>query len=235
MSSEFLRWANKRNMEVHDDTEHGSLEAKDILPWVDIETTGLNMQKDVVLEVGVLLTDGFGRLIEDAKYDILVYDSTPKYQFAVGAMIPYVKNMHEQSGLLHDLDLAGRREDGHEFFHPDDAADLLRDFMLDWGLEATTAEFAGSSVHFDREMLRNNDMEKFEGHFHYRNLDISTIKNACRRLNPRVFSKLDDAVSPVKQHRPLDDLCQSIREYQFYIDNFLWTAETGYEPPIEVR
>jgi oligoribonuclease len=82
-------------------------------------------------------------------------------------------------------------------------------------------EMAGNNVCFDRQRVAKY-MPTLHDHFHYRNLDISSFKVSCSRLNPEVF---DQMKKPESIHRPLSCIAQSVAEYNFYIDNFLFVSD----------
>ena len=79
----------------------------------------------------------------------------------------------------------------------------------------------GSSVQFDRAWL-DMWMPEVINQFSHRNIDISTLKELCRRYNPSLYAKLDDEVPPRKLHRALPDLDDTIAEFKFYRDSFLF-------------
>lgn len=180
--------------------------------WVDVETTGLDAEYDHLLEVGIYLTDRFGsvetywsRLVSKS-WDTLDIETIPGL----------VRAMHLSSGLFGDLDeevAQGRVQSLSQ------VADQAVEFLEHHG--ATGKPMCGSSVQLDREFIREQMPDLFKA-FHYRNLDVSTIKEACRVLNPSVFSKL---AKSEPTHRVDACLPATIGEYQFYLDNFLWVEE----------
>lgn len=200
----------------------------DRIVWVDIETTGLSHLTDVIVEVGIRITDADLKTIDE--YDVTVWDSPyydRKYEELVtraeaGEKGPQiVLNMHDQSGLW-----ISAREEG---MTPTDAEGALVDWLEGHGIPADKLPMAGSSVHFDRMMIAENmpDLIKCFGH---RNIDISSVKELCKILNPELYSKLDKYGPPKSEkHRALDDLRDTINECAWYAENFLHvTAEVSY-------
>jgi oligoribonuclease len=79
----------------------------------------------------------------------------------------------------------------------------------------------GSSIQFDRDMLRAQ-YPSILGRFSYRNIDISTLKELCKRLNPELYARFEQVVIPQKKHRVMPDLEDTINEFNSYIESFLW-------------
>lgn len=185
-------------------------DAGDHLVWVDLETTGLEPDNDLILEVGFLVTSLDLTAPPIASYDTVVRYPRPE---TIRYANDFVRDMHKASGLDDSL-LAGEGRPLH----------LIEveavEFLKEW-VPPQHAPLCGSSVHFDRAMLKSW-LPNVEAFFHYRNIDISTLKELSKRLNPRVASRLDEQTSPKKLHRALPDLYDTINEAQFYIDNFLF-------------
>jgi len=184
----------------------------DRLIWVDIETTGLDVRKEVILEIGFRITDL--NLDELASFHALVW--TQRTADTIEAAVPYVFEMHEKNGLFKQVATFGHDEA--------DTADRLASWVDQMGVE-TTEPLCGSSVQFDREWLTYlfpESMEKFS----YRNIDISSVKELCRRYNPKLYAKLEEDIKPQKYHRVHPDLTDTIEEFKFYRDEFLWWEGT---------
>lgn len=176
---------------------------KPSMTWVDIETTGLEPHLHVPLELGLAITDDDynvlhrrGWLIEPAAMPL--WPELP----------PKVREMHTANGLIDALE----NGEGESIYT------VIED-AIDWLTHhgGTGFPMCGSSVAgFDRPWMRVHfpDLEKL---FHYRHIDVSTVKELCRRRNPRVFDH-----APVKKevHRVLPDLDESIAELRYYDDEF---------------
>jgi oligoribonuclease len=175
--------------------------------FVDLETTGLAPDTQVPLELGILLTNRWGGVIDESSW--LIWDDG--WEEAIESSISLVKEMHQKSGLWEAL----------RFF--DDVTPLINveDEACAWLADHGAMNFpmAGNNVPYDRAFLASW-MPKLEDSFHYRNIDVSTLKELCRNLNPTVFAK---APAKVEKHRVIPDLYETLAEYKFYVENFLWT------------
>lgn len=176
----------------------------DILVWVDVETMNLEATAPT-LELGFRVTDLDGGIVNQQSW--LVWEDS--YQEYWDTQAPeIVKTMHSQNKLFLDASSFGM---------PRSQVD---EYAATW-LSANNYEgnpMCGSSVHADRGWI-GAQMPRVLNSFHYRNIDNSSIKELCRRLNPSVYAQL-----PPKQelHRVDPDLVDSVEEYKFYLDNFLW-------------
>jgi oligoribonuclease len=171
--------------------------------WVDVETTGLNPEVDEILEVGLVITDD-----ELVVVDSIAIAITPG-PLTFGRMGEYVRDMHRESGLLDHLE-------GKTKF-PTVAIETA-DLALKRWLErhdAVGSPMAGSSVAFDRSFL-NKYMPKLASCFHYRNADVSALREfaRCWWIGHDVYEA--EEVSPLKSHRVIDDIYDSIRLARFY-------------------
>lgn len=186
--------------------------------WVDYEATGVHEEGPVLpLEIGIILTDRRGYEIDQFESLILV----PGWQSYMNRAKPIVQKMHTESGLISDLekirDLGSTGQTYREF-----GTRNIQDKILDWfanhGVPKNKLPMTGSSVHYDRRVAQEW-MPDFNGHFHYRNQDVSSIKNFCKLLNPYLAKRLPKLEEKV--HRPIADLRASIREYRWYCNEFL--------------
>ena len=168
--------------------------------WVDIETTGLNESLDVLLEVALVVTDREGNVID---WSGGILDHAPG--FVAGLMPDRVLQMHTESGLLTNLEESGMSLEETE--------QKLVEFVdrytnADHGHKPV---LCGSSVHFDRKFLHVY-MPKLMERFHYRNLDVSSIREALR--NAGATELIDRGGEPA--HRALDDILATIDEFKRY-------------------
>lgn len=189
------------------------------LCWIDLESTGLDTDKDVILEFGLVLTDVWGDVIEDSAFHSLVWETSDHYRERLAAMDDFVRGMHERSGLLGELDKGPTRSINKV------QADVLRHLIDGFEIRERQLYLAGNSVHFDAQLLTHYAYN-FMQHLHYRQANVSTLKILCAELNPELFDKLtkqpDALLKPFNAHRSMSDLGDSINEYKAYIENFLW-------------
>jgi oligoribonuclease len=170
----------------------------DRLVWIDCEMTGLDLENDALIEVAVLVTDYELNVLGDG-IDLVIAPPPG----ALDQMGDFVRDMHTASGLLDEL--AGG-------IPLADAEQQVLDFITSYVKEPRKAALAGNSVGTDRTFLVR-DMPRVESHLHYRNVDVSSIKELVRRWYPRVYY-----ATPAKNgnHRALADITESIDELRYY-------------------
>jgi len=170
----------------------------DLLVWVDLEMTGLDPTAHRIIEIATLLTDPDLRVVAEGP-DLVVHQP----ESVLLGMNDWSRQHHEASGLL-------ERVRDSQISEADAAARTLE--FLRAHCRAGDALLAGNSVHVDRFFLRHH-MPEVEGYLHYRNVDVTSIKELARRWFPRAFAQL-----PAKReaHRALDDIRESIAELAYY-------------------
>lgn len=170
----------------------------DVLVWIDCEMTGLDLANDALIEVAALVTDSDLNVLGEG-VDVLVKPSDE----ALAQMGDFVRDMHTKSGLLDELD------GGMEMA---EAEKLVLDYVRTHVPTARRAPLAGNTIGTDRMFLAR-DMPELEGWVHYRNVDVSSIKELSRRWFPRAYYQ-----SPAKNgnHRALADIQESIEELRYY-------------------
>lgn len=170
----------------------------DKLVWIDCEMTGLNLDSDVLVEVAALVTDAELNVLGDG-VDVVIKPPAA----ALAQMGDFVRAMHEKSGLLPLLESGTTLEDAE--------AQVL-DYVRTHVPEARRAPLAGNTIGTDRMFLAR-DMPTLEAHVHYRNVDVSSIKELARRWFPRAYYN-----TPAKSgnHRALADIRESIEELRYY-------------------
>jgi oligoribonuclease len=173
--------------------------ASDLLVWVDCEMTGLDLTKDALIEVAVLITDPDLNVLGDG-VDVVIHAD----EAVLAGMPEVVRQMHATSGLTD----AVRRST----VTTARAQEMVMDYVTPLVPQPRTAPLCGNSIATDRGFLAR-DMPLLETHLHYRMIDVSSIKELCRRWYPRVYFS-----QPVKglAHRALADVRESIRELAYY-------------------
>ena len=172
------------------------------LVWVDLEMTGLNTETDRIIEVAAIVTDAnLEVLAESAAYAVHQPD------LVLDGMDQWNKSTHGRSGLIERVRASTLTEA--------DVQQAMLDFLRPW-VPAGKTPMCGNSICQDRRFLARH-MPELEAWFHYRNLDVSTLKELCKRWKPAV------AKSFVKRsaHTALADIRESIDELRHYREHFL--------------
>lgn len=174
---------------------------KKALIWIDLEMTGLDTQNDEIIEIATIVTDDdLNILAEGPVLAIKVPD------VVLNAMDDWNKNQHEQSGLC---DRVRRSRVSLE-----DAENQTLEFLQKW-VDAGISPMCGNSICQDRRFLARQ-MPRLERYFHYRNLDVSSVKELCYRWRPDIAQGYQKGGS----HLALDDIRDSIRELRHYREHF---------------
>jgi oligoribonuclease len=180
---------------------------RDELVWIDCEMTGLDLKTDRLIEIAVLVTDADLNILGDG-IDVVIHADDA----ALSSMIPVVTEMHTRSGLIEEvrsstIDVAAAEE-------------LVLEYIRTHVKQAKTAPLAGNSIATDRGFIAR-DMPKLDDYLHYRMIDVSSIKELCRRWYPRIyFGQPEKGLA----HRALADILESIRELKYY-------RHTAFVPP----
>jgi oligoribonuclease len=169
------------------------------LVWIDCEMTGLDLARDALVEVAVLVTDSELEILDDG-FDVLIAPP-PR---ALEAMVPVVRDMHSTSGLLEAL--AGATTTLAE------AQEQILGYVRRHVPDRRKAPLCGNSIATDRAFLAR-DMPALDDHLHYRMIDVSSVKELCRRWYPKVYY-----AAPEKHggHRALADIVESVAELRYY-------------------
>ena len=171
----------------------------DRLVWVDCEMTGLDLRRDALIEIAALVTDSELRILDDG-IDLVVA-AAPEL---LDGMQPVVREMHAASGLT---DLVRTST-----ISVAEAERQVLDHLRKHVPDARTVPLCGNSIATDRAFLAR-DMPELDAFLHYRMVDVSSIKELCRRWYPRVyFSQPQKGLA----HRALADIRESIRELRYY-------------------
>jgi oligoribonuclease len=170
----------------------------DLLVWIDCEMTGLDVSVDELVEVAIVITD-FDLKIVDEGFQVVIKPSDA----AMANMSDFVAQMHRSSGLAKEIPLGVSLAEAQ-----DQALAYIKRFVP----TERKAPLAGNTIGTDR-MFLNKYMPEVDRWLHYRNVDVSSIKELSRRWYPRVFFN-----APAKDggHRALADILESIRELAYY-------------------
>ena len=161
--------------------------------------TGLDLRRDALIEVAALVTDPDLNVLGDG-VDVVIHADDE----ALDGMPEIVRTMHAKSGLTEEV----RRST----VTLAEAEDMVLDYVTSYVKDPRTAPLCGNSIATDRGFLAR-DMTRLDAHLHYRMIDVSSIKELCRRWYPRVYFG-----QPQKglAHRALADIRESIRELEYY-------------------
>jgi oligoribonuclease len=178
-----------------------------VLAWMDLEMTGLDPKENVIVEIATLVTDDDLAIVAEGP-DLVVHTTDEELE----KMEDIVRRMHTGSGLLDairastiTLEEAGRQ-----------TLEFVRQHI-----PANESPLCGNSIAMDRSFLHAH-LPELDAHFHYRSIDVSTLKELCRRWSPHVYS-----ARPHKQtaHRALDDIRESVAELAYYKAHFIKPPE----------
>ncbi|MEU5907863.1 oligoribonuclease [Micromonospora sp. NPDC047467] len=171
----------------------------ELLVWIDCEMTGLDLGRDKLIEVAALVTDPDLNVLGDG-VDVVIHAD----EAALEAMPEIVQTMHAKSGLTEEV----RRS----VVTLAEAEDRVLEYVTSFVKDPRTAPLCGNSIATDRGFIAR-DMPRLDAHLHYRMIDVSSIKELCRRWYPRVYFG-----QPQKglAHRALADVRESIRELEYY-------------------
>lgn len=175
--------------------------SKDNLIWIDLEMTGLNPDTDVIIEIATVVTDSQLNVLAEGPM-LAVHQS----QAVMDGMDAWNTNQHGKSGLTARVlssDITAVM-----------AEQQTLDFLAQW-VPAGASPMCGNSICQDRRFLWRH-MPRLEAYFHYRHLDVSTVKELAKRWRPAVA----DGVKKNSSHLALDDIRDSIAELQHYRQHF---------------
>ncbi|WP_031936600.1 oligoribonuclease [Prescottella defluvii] len=172
---------------------------QDKLVWIDCEMTGLRLGTDKLIEIAALVTDSDLNILGEG-VDIVIHADDA----ALADMPDVVTQMHAKSGLTEEVRAST--------VTLAEAEQMVLAYIREHVPVAGTVPLAGNSIATDRGFIAR-DMPELDGHLHYRMIDVSSIKELCRRWYPRIyFGQPEKGLS----HRALADIKESIRELRYY-------------------
>ena len=170
-----------------------------VLVWMDLEMTGLDPARHTIVEVATLITDDDLSVIAEGP-DLVVHVGPEQLE----AMEPVVREMHTRSGLLNAIETST--------LTLEDAGRQTLEFLQSHVPVKGSVPLCGNSIGTDRRFLAAQ-LPEIENWLHYRCIDVSTIKELCRRWYPGAFTK---APGKKTAHRALGDIRESVAELAYY-------------------
>ncbi len=171
---------------------------------MDLEMTGLDPKRHVIVEIATIITDDNLEIIAEGP-DLVLHATEAE----LGEMDDFVTTMHTQSGLLDQIKAST--------LTLEEAGQQTLDFLKLHIPEAGRVPLCGNSIAMDRRFL-DQYLPDVEHYLHYRSIDVSTLKELCKRWYPPLYGK---APQKSGNHRALDDIRESVAELAYYRDNFL--------------
>ena len=172
------------------------------LIWIDMEMSGLDPDRDKVLEVAIVITDGELNTVAEAPVFVVHQGND-----VLAAMDEWNQKTHAKSGLIDRVKASILSER--------DVEDRMVAFLGDY-VPPKISPMCGNSVHQDRRFMARH-LPKLEDFFHYRNLDVSTLKELARRWKPQLL----DGLTKHGKHEALADIHESIDELRYYREHFI--------------
>ncbi|MDD2761410.1 MAG: oligoribonuclease [Methylomonas sp.] len=172
----------------------------DNLIWIDLEMTGLDPDNDLIIEIATVVTDKNLNILAEGPV-LAVHQS----DVALAAMDDWNQKHHGESGLIERVK-ASKIDDAS-------AEEQTLAFLKEW-VPPKASPICGNSICQDRRFLYRY-MPKLEAYFHYRNLDVSTIKELAGRWAPQIR----DGFSKKSSHKAMDDIMESVEELKYYRAN----------------
>jgi oligoribonuclease len=171
----------------------------DNLVWLDLEMTGLDVEKHTIVEIACIVTNSDLEPLDEG-IDIVIHQDAA----ALAQMDDFVRKMHTKSGLLPAISAST--------VSLDEAHAQTLAYVRSHVPAPGTAPLCGNSIGTDRRFL-DRYMHDLDTYLHYRSIDVSSLKELCRRWYPEVYAKRP---GKAEQHRALDDVRESLAELRFY-------------------
>ena len=180
----------------------------DRLVWLDLEMTGLDVTRHVIVEIAALVTNDQLEPLDDG-IDIVVHQPAA----ALAEMDDFVRKMHTKSALIPEIEASP--------IGLADAGAQTLEYVRRHVPEAMTAPLCGNSIGVDRRFL-DHQLPELDRYLHYRSIDVSSFKELCRRWYPEIYKKRP---SKAESHRALADINESIAELRYYREHMLLAAQ----------
>lgn len=171
---------------------------------MDLEMTGLEPKRHVIVEIATLITDDNLEIIAEGP-DLVVHASDAE----LSSMDDFVTEMHTKSGLLEQIKSST--------LTLEEAGKQTLAFLQQHILQAGRVPLCGNSIGMDRRFL-DEHLPEIDHYLHYRSIDVSTLKELCKRWYPSAYGK---APQKSGNHRALDDIRESVAELAYYREHFL--------------
>jgi oligoribonuclease len=185
----------------------------DRLVWVDMEMSGLLPETDRILEIAMIVTDGDLNIVAEGPVLVVHQEDA-----VLDRMDAWNKGTHGRSGLIDKVKASTLSE-------ADVEAACLE--FLKQHVKSSISPMCGNTIHQDRRFM-NRYMPKLEAYFHYRNIDVSSIKELCKRWQPEIAK----GFSKQQAHTALADIIESVEELRYYREK-LFIPTVGDEPIVE--
>lgn len=185
----------------------------DRLVWVDMEMSGLQPETERILEIAMIVTDGDLNIVAEGPVLVVHQEDA-----VLDRMDAWNKGTHGKSGLIDKVKASTLTE-------ADVEAECLA--FLKQHVKSSISPMCGNTIHQDRRFM-NRYMPKLEAYFHYRNIDVSTIKELCKRWQPEIAK----GFSKQQAHTALADIIESVEELRYYREK-LFIPTVGDEPIVE--
>lgn len=174
------------------------------LVWLDLEMTGLEVERHVIVEIACVVTDNDLEVLDDG-IDLVVHQPTE----ALESMSDFVRSMHERSGLLRAI--------ASSELSLEEAGKQALDYVTSHVPEKRTSPLCGNSIGTDRRFL-DRYLPELDNYLHYRSIDVSSLKELAQRWYPEAYGKRPDKA---EGHRAMADVLESIEELRYYRSTIL--------------
>ena len=185
-------------------TNDATAPSDDRLVWLDLEMTGLDLSRHVIVEIAALVTDGQLEPLDDG-IDVIVHQPPE----ALAEMDDFVRKMHTKSALIGAIESST--------VSLADAGAGVLEYIRQHVPEPSVAPMCGNSIGVDRRFL-DQYLPELDQYLHYRSIDVSSFKELCRRWYPAVYKKRPHKA---ETHRALADVRESIAELRYYREHML--------------